>query len=317
MRPIRPGEIERLIARAEAVKTRAFGGVEQLSRIPAPVEFGETILSSPLDPWQREYMLAAPDQARIGIAASRQAGKSAVTALFVAWCLLFVPGFQCLVASRSLRQAAHFLSKVRDAVLAVIPRDAMVQLNRLSLELPNGSAIISIPCAQPDAGRGFSPDLVILDEAAFAPEALFGAITPSLAATNGALHMLSSPNGRQGYFFDAFEGAAEEVFWTLKVIWSDCPRISPEFIAHEKIALGDIRFRQEYMSEFLSPLGAYFGSMALRAFEEGEDPPLEDLELMDMEFMADRHMPTPEPTVDDLRAALDRADRVSRLFYGD
>lgn len=309
-------ELRRLRKDAERVAAANFTVEQRLGYRPDPTRFANAILGGKLDIWQRRYMRNAMQTSRIAIAACRQSGKSTVTALFVAWCLIFMPGFQCLVASRSLRQASHFLNTVRAAVTAMIPREAMPQINRLSMELPNGSAIISIPCAQPDAGRGFSPHLVVLDEAAFAPEALFVAISPSLAATHGALHMISSPNGRQGYFFNAFEGTATDVYRTQRIKWTQCPRIDPEFIEHEKIALGDLYFRQEYDAEFISPLGAFFGFQALQMFEEGEDEPLEDMEIRDMEKWLEDYHPLPEPTRVDMQVAFDRASRVQQLLAG-
>jgi hypothetical protein len=315
MRQILASEIAALRKEIELHKRRRFDPLRFIQRIPEPLEFGRAMLGADLDPWQSRYMRLAGSASRVAIAACRQSGKSTVTGLFVAWCLIFIPGFQCLVASRSLRQAAHYLNHVRQAVLSVIPRDAMVQLNRLSLELPNGSMIISIPCAQPDAGRGFSPHLVILDEAAFAPEALFRAITPSLAATSGALHMLSSPNGRQGYFFEAFEGEAEDVFEAFRIPYTECPRISAETVEMERIALGDLYFRQEYGAEFISPQGAFFGFSGIENLEEGEDPDLSDLELLDMDAILEEIMPVPNPTREDLKVALDRTQRVSKILY--
>jgi Phage Terminase len=308
-------EASRIRKKIEILKAQAFDPLLALDRIPTPLEFGEAILGNKLDGWQRRYMKWSRDVSHMAIVACRQSGKSTVTGLFVAWCLLFIPGFQCLVASRSLRQASHFLNNVRMAVLSVVPRQSMRQLNRLSMELPNGSMIISIPCAQPDAGRGFSPHLVILDEAAFAPEQLFVAISPSLAATNGAMHMLSSPNGRQGYFFEAVEGESSSVYKSLKVPYTLCPRITEETAARERVALGDIFFRQEYMAEFVTPMGAFFGHSAILNMEEEEDPPLDDLELADLETLLDTIMPVPMPSVDDLKVALDRSDRMRRVLY--
>lgn len=315
MKPLLSAEIAELRRAIERQNARNYDILRRIERVPDPAEFGEHCLGARFDPWQLSYMARCRSSSRIAIAACRQSGKSTVTAMFVAWCLVFIPGFQCLIASRSLRQAAHYLSSVRAAVLSVIPRDAMVQLNRLSLELPSGSMVISIPCAQPDAGRGFSPHLVILDEAAFAPDPLFRAITPSLAATSGAMHMLSSPNGRQGYFFEAFEGDAKSVFFGLRVPYTECPRISPETIAMERVALGDLYFRQEYGAEFITPQGAFFGYSALRNLEEGEDPDLSDLDLDDMEHLLERIMPVPQPTEEDLKMAFDRTQRVKQVLY--
>ena len=316
MRLLKLSEIDRLMNQLEDMKLKNFDPIHELGAIPSQLDFAETIQGSKMDPWQGAYMTHAPLKSRIGIAASRQSGKSTVTALFVAHCLIFIPNFMCLVASRSLRQASHYLNKVRDAVLSVIPRDAMRQLNRLSMELPNGSNIVSIPCAQPDAGRGFSPHLVILDEAAFAPEELFRAITPSLAATQGALHMLSSPNGRQGYFFEAFEGEAKDVFWSQRVHWHDCPRITQEIADMERIALGDLYFRQEFGAEFVTPLGAFFGNSAITQFEAGESEDLSGLDVRDMEELLDDAYPGDDPDIEDLAEALSRTDRVTNLLYG-
>lgn len=315
MKMLMASEIAQLRRDIERQQARNFDILRHIERVPSPLEFGESIIGGKFDRWQRSYMMESRERARIAIAACRQSGKSTVTAMFVAWCLVFIPGFQCLVASRSLRQASHYLNTVRQAVLSVIPKEAMVQLNRLSMELPNGSQIISIPCAQPDAGRGFSPHLVILDEAAFAPEALFRAITPSLAATGGAMHMLSSPNGRQGYFFEAFEGEAMDVFMSLRVSHEECPRISAETLAMERIALGDLYFRQEFGAEFITPQGAFFGFSALTNLQEGEDPDLGDLELLDMEDLLETIMPVPLPGGEEMRVAFDRAQRVRSILY--
>jgi len=315
MRMLRLGEVDKLTKQIEAIKSRNFNPLAQFEEIPSPIELGMAYLGHSLDAWQTNYLEMAPECSRIAIAASRQSGKSTVTALFVAWCLMFIPNFTCVVASRSLRQASYYLDKVREIVLMIIPRSSMPQLNRLSMELPNGSTIISIPCAQPDAGRGFSPHLILLDEAAFAPEALFTAITPSVAATHGAIHMISSPNGRAGRFFDAFEGKSRDVWTSQRVRWTDCPRITQDQMDIEKIAMGDLYWRQEFMAEFVQPMGAFFGHSALLSLEEEEAEDLTGLDLREMEAVLSEDMPMANPSKEDLRAALDTADRVNRLLY--
>lgn len=304
-------QIRALQRRIEKLRRRNFQILEDGQHAPDPFTFCELVLGCPLDPWQREYIENAIIESRVAIAACRQSGKSTVASLFIAWCMLYIDNFTVLVASRSLRQAAYFVDKVRDAVLTVVPMSAMKTLNRLTLQLPNNSQIISIPCAQPDAGRGFSPQLFLLDEAAFAPDDLFTAISPSLSATSGAMHMISSPNGKVGHFFEAFEGKAEDVFWTRRVTYRECPRITEKTLLNERIFLGDLRFRQEYEAQFISAEGAFFGATALDAFEVGED---QDLSLLELEAILDTHLPIPQPDMEDLMAAFDRADRVNREF---
>ncbi len=309
-------QIRRVKQKIDKVLSKNTNYLSHLKYTPSPLALGAAVYGHQFDEWQAAYLASAPKQHRVAIAASRQSGKSTVTACFAAWCLLFIPGFQCLVASRSLRQASHFLLKVREIILAVIPADAMPVLNRLSLQLPNKSEIVSIPCAQPDAGRGFSPHLIILDEAAFAPDALFTAILPSVAATRGALHMISSPNGRQGRFFEAFEGEAQSVYWSQKVTWHDCPRMDQEQMDAEKLALGELMWRQEFMSEFIMPYGAFFGAGGSMAFDDAEDADWSDLDLdlEDLEELAKTTYILPKPTLSDITHGFDRAERVRALL---
>ena len=315
MQQLRPSEIERLLKKVEKLKAINYDPLDAFEIIPTQAQFTEAYCGFTLDKWQKDYLLAAPHMSRIAIAASRQSGKSTVTAAFVAWCLIFLPNFTCLVASRSLRQASYFLDKVRQIVLSIIPKKMMLSVNRLSLEFPNGSMIISIPCAQPDAGRGFSPNLVVLDEAAFAPEALFTAIFPSVAATHGAIHMISSPNGRQGRFFEAIEGSAQDVYWSQRVRWMDCPRMTQDQMDIERVAMGDMMFRQEFLSEFVQPQGAFFGHSGVQGLGLFEDQDYSGLDLRDLEEIADEKIPAAEPTADELKGAFDRADRMTRLLF--
>ena len=186
--------------------------VEQLERAavtlkkPIPmgaIDYIEASHGLKLDKWQVEYVEEAMSTSRIAIAACRQSGKSTVTAALAAWFMTSNPGVLVLIASKSLRQAAYFIDKIRNSVMYHWDKKDLLEANKLSLTLPNGSTAVAIPCQNPDAGRGFSPQLVILDEAAFAAEELLAVITPSLAATGGALHMISSPNGPTGFFYEA------------------------------------------------------------------------------------------------------------------
>ena len=276
------------------------------------VQYIEQTTGIELDEWQRIYVDRAMYTSRIAIAACRQSGKSTVTAGFAAWYMTYNPGVLVLIASKSLRQAAYFIDKIRASVLTQFRRQDLLEANKLSITLPNGSTAVAIPCQNPDAGRGFSPQLVILDEAAFAAEDLLAVITPSLAATHGALHMISSPNGPQGFFYEACEGDASDVFFHMQITHEHCPRITAEFLAAERLTLGELRFDQEYNAKFLAPEGAFFGANALNALFAGEDI---DLEGLDVDVAVERMNDAPTPELDDLITALDRTDRVARQLY--
>jgi hypothetical protein len=67
------------------------------------------------------------------------------------------------------------------------PATVAVNESSLRLELSNGSRIISLPASDATV-RGYSNcSLLIIDEAPSVPDALIGAITPSLAVSDGRL----------------------------------------------------------------------------------------------------------------------------------
>ena len=94
----------------------------------------------------------------------------------------------------------------------------------------------------------------------------------------------------------------------------DCPRMNQEQMDVEKIAMGELYWRQEFMAEFVQPLGAFFGNSGLLTLDDEEDPDFAGLDLKDMEGMLDDVLPKIDPTKDDVRWAMDAADRVNNLL---
>jgi hypothetical protein len=80
-------------------------------------------------------------------------------------------------------------------------------------------------------------------------DALYLAIRPMLAVSNGRLILMSTPWGKRGHFFEAWEngGATWE---RIKVTAYDCPRISPAFLAEERTQMPTNWFAAEYLCEF-------------------------------------------------------------------
>ena len=52
--------------------------------------------------------------------------------------------------------------------------------------------------------------MVIIDEAAMVPDPVHDAITPTLGRTNGELMLLSTPMGKRGAFYRAWERGGEK-----------------------------------------------------------------------------------------------------------
>jgi len=123
-----------------------------------------------------------------------------------------------------------------------------------ALELNNGSRIIALPGSEPTI-RGFTASLVLIDEAAQVSEEIYRSTRPSLAVSGGRLILLSTPRGKQGIFWRAWD---QEPNWKkVKVTAEQCPRITKEFLDEERRALGPW-FAQEYLCEFVQEEGSIF-----------------------------------------------------------
>ena len=134
---------------------------------------------------------------------------------------------------------------------------------RTTISFFNGRKIKALPCGRQGQGlRGETTHLAIIDEAAFVPENIITeVISPMLATTNGTLLMISTPFDRDHYFYRAFNSHR----WSrYRFETKDNPSVTEEFLAEQREAMGERRFRQEYLAEFLDDTGTYFPMSLLR-----------------------------------------------------
>lgn len=216
----------------------------------------------PPDPWQREFVRDASP--RHLLLCARQTGKSTVTAALATHCAVYEPGALVLILAPSQQQSFELFRKVGQFYrLATTPEPDAESARRV--ELPNSSRIVSLS-GNPVTVRGFSaPRLVIVDEAAFCSDELFSALTPMLAG-GGRLVLLSTPNGRAGYFYEQWANGGEA--WArTRVPAYDSPRLSAAFLALERASKSARDFAREYLCEFIDVDEQLFGSGLIeRAF---------------------------------------------------
>jgi hypothetical protein len=198
------------------------------------------------DPWQERLLRSSSD--RVLLNCCRQSGKSTMTGLIALHRALYHPGSLILCLAPALRQSQELFGKVlsfyRDLGRPVLPQAE----RKLSLELENGSRIVTLPGSEKTI-RGFSgAALLILDEAARVADELYFAVRPMLAVSGGALIMLSTPYGKRGVFYEEWTGG--HGWERYEVPASQCPRISEAFLEEERRVLPSWVFRQEYECSF-------------------------------------------------------------------
>jgi hypothetical protein len=211
------------------------------------VEFARALGIEELDPWQRDLLRS--EAPRILLNCARQTGKSIMAALRSLHRAVYHPGSLVLVLAPSLRQSQEQFAKIvgfYGALNNAVPPQAE---RRLSLELTNGSRIITLPGTEKTI-RGFSgASLLIVDEAARVDDTLYLSVRPMLAVSGGTLMMLSTPFGTRGAFYREWSQGGPS--WErYKIPATECPRIPAAFIEEERRSLGEWWFRQEYFCEF-------------------------------------------------------------------
>jgi hypothetical protein len=195
---------------------------------------------------------------------TRQWGKTTICAIKALHYALFHPNSLVIVASPSLRQSGEFLRKARQAAAKLGIRPRRDGENRCSLTLPNGSRLVGLP-ENEDTIRGFSAvGLMIIDEASRVSDELFDALRPMLATTeNGALWLMSTPNGQSGFFYREWSG---DMPWVrIQATAEECPRIPAAFLHGEQLAMSDDVYRREYCCEFVRGEGHLFDEADVRA----------------------------------------------------
>jgi hypothetical protein len=91
-----------------------------------------------------------------------------------------------------------------------------------------------------------------------------------LAVSNGSLWLMSTPNGKRGFFWEEWSKGGPQ--WKrVMVPATECPRISKEFLERERArAWREEWFRQEYMCEFLDSDDGVFPRELIEGSFSGE-----------------------------------------------
>jgi hypothetical protein len=105
--------------------------------------------------------------------------------------------------------------------------------------------------------------LLIIDEAAQVHEKAYTNARPMLAISNGKIVILSTPHGKRGFFYEAWEN--EDEWLKIEINAEQCPRFSRKFLAEEKERMLDWEFKQEYYCYFAEAVDSVFKAEDIEA----------------------------------------------------
>lgn len=214
-----------------------------------------------LDQWQKEVLEAGLAQKNIALRSARQCGKSTVVSILAGELAVRNANKTIMIIAAVERQAQLLFDKTLNYITDNYRKSIKLGKDRPTrhiITLVNGSKIYCLPCGLDGSGiRGYTVDMLIVDEAAFVPEPVYQAVSPMLSITKGNIILLSTPAGRDSYFFHAFH---DPHFINFHIRWSDCPRHTKDFIEMERTRMSKMQFQQEYEAEFVDELMQFFPS---------------------------------------------------------
>lgn len=232
----------------------------------------------PLTDWQAR---ALDLETRVTcILAPRQTGKSRSLALLGLHWAFARRGQHVLVVSAGEEAARRLLGEVRRiAVASPLLAGSVVDEAAMLLRLSNGSTIRSTPASERQI-RGWSADLLVLDEAALvSDDVALGAAFPTTAARPDArVVMASSPWAEGGFFFEHVHAGDSEHVRVRRWRLEDCGWISSAAVEAARQSMSSARFAAEFEARWASSVDALFGRALLeRCSADVELPSLERL----------------------------------------
>jgi len=248
---------------------------DQLRALAHPAEWAGR-LGFKLDPWQAD-VLTTPKR-RVILNCSRQSGKTEVAALKVLHTAITKPGATCLLYSPSLRQSGELFRRVLGPYRSVESSNPATRETVLRIELENGSRVIALPGSERTT-RTYTADVVVVDEAARVPDAVFIGLRPMLAVSGGSLFLLSTPAGQFGHFAGIWTEGDPEAWHKVRITApmlpgialsppepdGVCPRIPLDYLEQERREMREPIFLSEFYGEFLEGETAAFSHSAIEA----------------------------------------------------
>lgn len=231
-----------------------------------------------LDDWQIE---ALEHEGDLLLCTGRQIGKTYILSRKCAERMLRQKT-RIIIASLTEDQAKLIIVMILDYLERTNKKAIMKGKNKPTqnkISLYNGSTAIARPVGNTgDALRGFTSEILVLDEVSRFNELIMTAARPTLLSTGGDIWAASTPFGKQGWFWEQFQN--KESRW--KVIhkssetaiaereisesWNEQKRDKAiRFLEAEKRTMSQLQYGQEYMGMFMDDLRRLFSDELIEA----------------------------------------------------
>lgn len=249
----------------EEEKSNALGYVKNDPSLFAYMFFTD-VMGNRFKTFSYQDIILNDKSKRKAICIARQTGKSTLSVIAAFHQAYFNDSYTVVVVSATKPQALELIRKLKTILRTgrfttwkeIMPK-GKESGSEIIIKNQNGkteSRIISVPAT--DSARGYTANMVIVDEAAFIENGdyIFNqVIEPMTQYTKGQIFLLSTPNGKIGFFWKCFNS---EAWSTYQFGWEVCPNNTKEEMVEKRKMMTSMEFSAEYEAKFLTSQSAYF-----------------------------------------------------------
>lgn len=232
--------------------------------------------------WQKAVYLDVTHDSGKGdtyvVKARRQVGKS-VVAIAILLFFAFRTKSIGVCIEPTLKQARRVYKQIINAVGGESsPILKSCNQTLLSIEFINGSEINFGSCEQGDALRGYTVkySCLVLDECAFLSDDVIEILQPLVDVKRCPVVMISTPVFKSGKFYERYKAGIEGDKRIHVYDWSKYDTselLPPEKLEYYRSTMSPLKFKSEYLGEFLDENSMIFGSNLGKCIGDASNKP--------------------------------------------
>lgn len=215
-----------------------------------------------LDPWQEKYIACDTDAFLL---CGRQSGKTTAASIKFGTRAAENKNRIILMVAFTEKQAYNLFFKTLMFLEARYPKMICKKKKaptKHEIHLTNGSLIMCYAAGIDGSGiRTFTVTDLVIDEAAPMAREVFVSVMPMLSVTGGTMDILSTPRGKEGFFY---ESSKDDRFTKFYVSAEDCPRHNKDFLESQKKKMSELEYAQEYLAKFMDDIKRFFSEALLK-----------------------------------------------------
>ena len=245
----------------EYIKCR-YDPIYFISTYMTIVNVDQGLIKFDLWPFQEDLINRLQNNRFCIVKCPRQSGKSQTSLAFMLHYVLFNEQKNIAILANKGATARELLGRLQFAYekLPMFIQQGVSEWNKGSIFLENGSRILASSTASSSI-RGYSFNLIFLDEFAFVPQNLaeefFNSVYPTISSgQTSQVIIVSTPNG-MNHFYKMWTDAVEKRsnYIPYEVHWSDVPGRDKDWKKQTIENTSAEQFRQEFECEFLGSAG--------------------------------------------------------------